>query len=138
HTRFSRDWSSDVCSSDLAFDIADRPSDLGDDDIDIALRADPLDPRFDLVRYVGDHLDGVTEIVAPTLLLDHRQIHRPGSDVGGASQVLTGESLVVAEVEVGLTPVVGDELLAVLERVHGAWIDVDVRVELLVDDPQTP
>ena len=37
-----------------------------------------------------------------------------------------GEALVVAEVEVGLGAVVGDEDLAVLERAHRARIDVDV------------
>ena len=41
-----------------------------------------------------------------------------------------GEALVVAEVEVGLGAVVGDEDLAVLERAHRARVDVDVRVEL--------
>ena len=37
-----------------------------------------------------------------------------------------------------IAAVVGDEHLAVLERVHGARIDVEVRVELLHRDPQTP
>src|SRR6202044_3326278 len=41
-----------------------------------------------------------------------------------------GEALVVAEVEVGLGAVIGDEDLAVLERAHGAGIDVQVRVKL--------
>ena len=41
-----------------------------------------------------------------------------------------GEPLVVTEVEVGLRSVVGDEDLAVLQRVHRAGVDVDVRVEL--------
>jgi hypothetical protein len=36
----------------------------------------------------------------------------------------------VAEVEVGLGPVVGDEDLAVLIRAHGARIDVEIGVEL--------
>ena len=40
------------------------------------------------------------------------------------------EALVVAEVEVGLGAVVGDEHFAVLERRHRARIDVDVRIEL--------
>ena len=40
------------------------------------------------------------------------------------------EALVVAEVEVGLTAVVGDEDLAVLAGVHRPGVDVDVRVEL--------
>ena len=45
-----------------------------------------------------------------------------------------GEALVVAEVEVGLGAVVGDEDLAVLVRRHRAGVDVDVRVELHVRD----
>ena len=53
-------------------------------------------------------------------------------------QRLVDEPLVVAEVEVGLAAVVGDEHLAVLERVHRAGVDVDVRVELLHRDPQAP
>ena len=40
------------------------------------------------------------------------------------------EALVVAEVEVGLGAVVGDEHLAVLERRHRARIDVEVRIQL--------
>ena len=41
-----------------------------------------------------------------------------------------GEPLVVAEVEVGLGAVVGDEHLAVLVRAHRARIDVEIGVEL--------
>ena len=48
-----------------------------------------------------------------------------------ARGVDVGEALVVAQVEVGLRAVLGDEHLAVLERAHRARIDVDVRVELL-------
>ena len=51
-----------------------------------------------------------------------------------AVEVLVEESLVVTEVEIRLRPVVQDEDLAVLERIHGARVDVDVRVELLDDN----
>ena len=44
------------------------------------------------------------------------------------------EPLVVSEVEIGLGPVIQDEDLAVLERVHRPRIDVDVRIEFLEDD----
>ena len=54
----------------------------------------------------------------------------------GLAQVDVEEALVVADVEVGLGAVVGDEDLAVLERVHRARIDVEVRVELLHRDAQ--
>src|SRR5205807_5530613 len=40
------------------------------------------------------------------------------------------ETLVVAQIEVGLGAVLGDEHLPVLEGAHRAGIDVDVRVEL--------
>ncbi len=46
-------------------------------------------------------------------------------------ETLVDEALVVAQVEVGLGAVVGDEHLAVLERTHGARIDVQIGVELL-------
>ena len=45
-----------------------------------------------------------------------------------------GEALVVAEVEVGLGAVVGDEDLAVLVRAHRARIDVEIGVELAQPD----
>ena len=51
------------------------------------------------------------------------------------SEVLVDEPLVVAEVEVGLAAVLGDEDLAVLAGVHGAGVDVDVGVELAHGDP---
>ena len=51
-------------------------------------------------------------------------------------EVLVDEPLVVAEVEVGLTAVLGDEDLTVLEGVHRARVDVDVRVELAHGDPE--
>ena len=59
-----------------------------------------------------------------------------GGDVGRAVQVGVEEALVVADVEVGLGAVVGDEDLAVLERVHRAGVDVEVGVELLHRDAQ--
>ena len=46
------------------------------------------------------------------------------------------EPLVVPDVEVGLGAVLGDEHLAVLERVHGAGVDVEVGVQLLHRHPQ--
>ena len=49
-----------------------------------------------------------------------------------AGELDVDEALVVPEVEVGLAAVVGDEHLAVLEGVHRARVDVDVRVELII------
>ena len=90
---------------------------------------------LDLVGDVRDDLDGAAEVVAAALAPDHRVVDAAGGDVGGARRVRVGEALVVAEVEVGLGAVLGDEDLAVLERAHRPGVDVDVGVELLQLDP---
>jgi hypothetical protein len=118
-------------------DVADRAPDLGYDHVH-RLGGQPLDPVLDLVGYVGDHLHGLAEEVPPAFLGDDALVDRAGRGVGIAMKVLVDETLVVAEVEVGLSPVLGHEDLAVLEGVHGARVYVDVRVELLHGHPQAP
>src|ERR1035437_2544479 len=66
------------------------------------------------------------------------RVDLPGGDVRRAAQLDVEEPLVVPDIQVGLRAVIGDEHLAVLERVHRAGIDVEVRVELLHADPQSP
>ena len=79
----------------------------------------------------GIDLDGAAQVIAPPLLGDDRLVDLAGGDVAGPGQVLVDEALVVAQVEVGLGAVVGDEHLAVLVGRHGAGVDVEVGVELL-------
>ena len=111
-------------------DVADRAADLGDDDVDLGT-GHTADARLDLVGDVRDDLHGVAEVLAASLLGDHLRVDLAGRDVGRPVQVDVEEALVVADVEVGLGAVVGDEDLAVLERVHRAGIDVEVRIQLL-------
>ena len=118
-------------------DVADGAADLGDHDVDV-VGGEPADAALDLVGDVRDDLHGAAEVVAAALGGQHRLVDRAGRGVGRPRQVLVDEALVVAEVEVGLAAVVGDEHLAVLERVHRARVDVDVRVELLHRDPEAP
>ncbi|CAB4804840.1 unannotated protein [freshwater metagenome] len=42
----------------------------------------------------------------------------------------------MAEIEIGFTAIVGDEHLSMLERIHRARIDVEVRIQLLHGDAQ--
>ncbi len=117
-------------------DVADGPAHLGDDEVDVGA-AEREHPLLDLVGDVRDHLDGVAEVLAAPLLGDDRAVDLTGRHVVATGEVLVQEALVVTDVEVGLGAVVGDEDLAVLERVHRAGIDVEVRVELLHRDAQT-
>jgi len=111
-------------------DVADGAADLVDDDVDARLgHGEHL--VLDLVRDVRDHLDRVAEVVASTLLGDDRGVDLAGRHVRVRREVHVQEALVVADVEVGLGSVLGDEDLTMLERVHGARIDVQVRIQLL-------
>ena len=86
----------------------------------------------DRVR-VGDvrnDLDGCAQIVAAPLLLEDRRIDAARGDVVGLGRRHAGEAFVVAQVEIGLGPVVGHEDLAVLIRAHRARIDVQIGIEL--------
>ena len=78
-----------------------------------------------------DDLHGAAQVVALALLADDVVVDGARGDVGVAGKALVDEALVVPQVEVGLGAVVGDEDLAVLERAHGARVDVEVGVELL-------
>ena len=81
-----------------------------------------------------DDLDRGAEKLTLALLAEHCVPDRAGGVAGVAREVLVDEALVVADVEIGLGAVLGDEDLAVLERAHRARIDVQVRVELLGRD----
>ncbi len=109
-------------------DVAHGPADLGDQDIRARVLPQRPDPLLDRVGDVRDDLDGVAEEIASALLRDHVRVDGTGGHVGGPKEVLVDEALVVAEVEVGLAAVLGDEHLPVLEGVHRARVDVDVGV----------
>ena len=109
-------------------DVAHGAADLDDHHVDAV--GQPQHRLLDLVGDVRDDLHGLAEVVAAPLLVDHRLVDLAGGVVVMARGEGVGEALVVAEVEVGLGAVVGDEDLAVLVGRHGPGIDVDVGVEL--------
>ena len=97
-------------------DVADGAADLHDHHVGLAVASHADDALLDLVGDVRDDLDRAAQVVAAALLGDDRLVDAAGRDVGQLGQVLVDEALVVAQVEVGLGAVVGDEHLAVLVR----------------------
>jgi len=83
---------------------------------------------------VGNHLHRRAQVVPSPLLLEDGLVDLSGGDVVGAGGRDAGEALVVAQIEVGLGAVVGDEDLAVLIGTHGPGIDVQIGVELAQAD----
>ena len=115
----------------LALDVAGGAADLSDDHISLGGGGQIVDVALDLVGDVGDDLDGLAEVSALTLLVQHVPVHLAGGQVRVLVQVLVDKAFVMAEVEVGLSAVVGDEDLAVLQGTHGARVHVHIGVQLL-------
>src|SRR6185369_2520927 len=104
--------------------------DLDDGDVDVARGL--VNAGFYLVRNVRDHLHGGAQIFASPLFGDHGLVDAAGGHVRASRQFGRREALVMAQIEIGLGAVFGDEDFAVLVRRHRAGIDVDVGVQLHV------
>ncbi len=79
---------------------------------------------------MGNDLDGAAQVIAAALLADDRFVDLPRGEIIILGRARMHETLVMPQVEVGLAAVLGDEDLAVLERAHGARIDIDIGVKL--------
>ncbi len=86
---------------------------------------------------MGHHLNGLSEVVATTLTIDDGFIDAASGDRVATGGMDASESLVVAEVEVGLLTVGCDVTFAMLVGVERARVDVDVRIKLLNGDAVT-
>ena len=117
----------------LTFDVADRPADLDQDDVHIlAYRPDPV---LDFVCDVGDDLYGAPQIVAASLLLNHRRIDLAGRPVVVVAGDSVCKAFIVTQIQIGLGAILCDIDLTVLIGAHRARVDVDVWVKLLKGHP---
>ena len=110
-----------------ALDVPDGAADLANHEI----AAVGVSQRefLDGVGDMRDHLDGCAEIVSSTLLGDDVAIDAAGRNVVRLARRYAGESLIMAEIEVGLRAVVGHIDFAMLVRRHRARVDVQIRIE---------
>ncbi|MNQ48179.1 hypothetical protein D3C85_620460 [compost metagenome] len=120
----------------LRLDVADGTADFHQGDVGIAGALD--DAALDLVGDMRNHLHGGAQVVAAALLAQHVLVDPAGGEVVVLGHPRADEALVVAQVEVGFRAVMGDEHFTMLERTHGARIDVDVGVEFQHGDLQPP
>ena len=119
----------------LALDVAHRAAYLGDDHIRLPV-IHGVDAVFDLIGDVRDDLHRTAQIAPLTLPVQYAPVDFPGGDGGVGVQCLVHEPLIVAQIQIRLRPVIGDEHLPVLIGTHGAGVHIEVRVKLLVPDPQ--
>ena len=88
------------------------------------------DEILNLVGHVRNHLHRFAEVIATAFFFEHALVDLAGGEVIGLAHARLDEALVVAQVQISLGAIVGDEDLAVLKRRHRAGIDVEVGIEL--------
>ena len=116
-------------------DVADSAADFDNGDVR-AVRRDLAHGVFDLVGDVGNNLNSLAEVVAAPLFQDDLLVDAAGGEVVVARKGRVRKALIVAEIEVGFSAVVGNKHFAVLEGRHGAGVDVEVGVKLHQVDAQ--
>ena len=119
-----------------ALDVADGAADFAQHEVISVVAVE--DEILDGIGDVRDHLDGGAEIVAAPFLGENVLIDAPGGDVVGLGGRTSGETLVVAEVEIGLGAVVGHEHFAVLVRRHRSGVEIEIGIELAKPDLVAP
>ena len=85
-----------------------------------------------------DDLNGLAEVVATAFLGEDCLVNLAAGEVVGTGEDAIREALVVSEVEIGLRTVGQNIDLTMLERIHRAGIDIEVGVEFLENDFETP
>ena len=109
------------------FNVADRAANFNYRDINVLRNF--LHRRLDLVRYVRNHLDCLSEVVAAPLFRDDLLVNAAGCPVVFARKFGVSETFVMTQVEVSFSTIVGNENFAVLEGRHGARIHVQIWIE---------
>ena len=123
----------------LALDIADGAADFGDDDIWPRLLVGlEAHPSLDFIGDVRNDLNRVSEVLAPSLFANDFLINLASRDIRCSREVDIQEAFVVTDIKICFCPIIGDENLTMLERVHGSRIHVEVWIELLHHNAKAP
>ena len=115
-----------------AFDVTNGAADLTQHEIDVFIVN--RQPVFDFIRHMGNHLDRLTEVIAIAFLIQNVGVDPARRHTVGLAAGHAGKSLVVPKVQIRLSPVIGDEHLAMLKRAHRAGIDIQIRVKFAKAD----
>ena len=122
----------------LTFNIANGSPYLNDGDAGVRVGKVAVKAAFDFIGDVGNHLNGASAVVASAFLLQNGPIYLSCGHIGVFVQAFINESLVMSQIQVCFRSVISDEYLPVLNGIHGARIDIDIRVKFLHGDLIAP
>ena len=77
-----------------------------------------------------NYLHGRAEIVTAAFFANHVFVNAPGSVIVVAACRRANKTFVMSQIQIRFGAIIRHIHLAVLERAHRSWINVDIRVEL--------
>ena len=113
------------------FNITDAPAYFRDNEIIFSAFAQEEDVSLYLVCNMRDDLNSFSQIFSLSLFCNDIVVDPARGDVIGLGRANIKKTLIMAQVQVRLGPVIGDVALAVLVGVQCSGIDIDVGVKFL-------
>jgi hypothetical protein len=126
-----RGYLADGLEKRQAFNVADSAADFGDHHVRRVAFGDTEDAILDFIGDVRDHLHRSAQKIPLAFLVEHGPIDFAGGDVAARRKVFIHKPFIMAQIEIRLGSVIGDEHFPMLIGTHGAGIHIDVRVEFL-------
>ena len=112
-------------------DVTYRTADFSNNKIELVFVAQQLYVTLDFICDMGNHLNGLSQIIAATLFVDNALIDTSGCNVVSFGSLDAQEAFIVSQVKVSFVTVYRYVAFSVFIRVQCARVDIDIRVELL-------
>ena len=128
----------DCLQKGLPLYVSHRAANLTNNDISLRFLSEAPDQSFYFVGHMRHHLYRAPQEVTPPLSYGNSAIYLPRGNIGLGGKVYVYETLIMPQIKVCLSTVLGNKDLTVLIGRHGSRVDIQVRVKLLTEDTDLP
>ena len=122
----------------LALDIAHSSPYLDNRNSFFLRVAGTIKPALNLICNMRNHLHSPAAEVTAALLLEYGPVDLSCGHITVAVQALIYKPFIMPQIEIRLRSVVRDEDFAVLNRIHGSGIYINIGIKLLHRHPAAP
>ena len=121
----------DCLKERLTFNVSDRSTYFYNCDMHIIRCKIAIKTALDLIGDMRNHLNRSAAVITAAFFLEYRPVYLTGSDVGILCQAFVDKTLIVSQIQICLSTVIGYENFSVLDWIHGTRVNVDVWIEFL-------
>ena len=115
----------------LGFNITNRATDFNNRDSSFIGLEISMEAGFDFVCHMRNDLNSSSSVITMTFFGKNRFIDFTCRDIGMLIEFFINETLVMSEIKVGFSAIIGNENLTVLDWRPGSRVNVQIRIKLL-------